>query len=164
MIIGVVSDTHNNLKNVEKIIEIFNHKRVELVIHTGDITQAKTLKLFNSLKCPLIGVWGNNDRSEVGLKEVCCDLGFSFQEPPMLRKIRDKNIAIFHEPDPINSFIKSNENTIDMIIHGHTHRYRNETIDGIAFFNPGESAGIFEGKNSIGILDTEDLRTERIFF
>jgi len=51
-----------------------------------------------------------------------------------------------------------------MIIHGHTHRYRNEKIDGIAFFNPGESAGIFEGKNSIGIVDTEDLRTERIFF
>ena len=107
MIIGVVSDTHNNLKNVEKIIEIFNHKKVKLVIHTGDITQAKTLKLFTSLQCPLIGVWGNNDRSEVGLKEVCCDLDFSFEEPPMLRRIGDKNIAIFHEPDPINNFIKS---------------------------------------------------------
>ena len=40
MIIGVISDTHNNLRNVKKIIELFNEKKVELVIHTGDITQS----------------------------------------------------------------------------------------------------------------------------
>ena len=43
MKIGVVSDTHNNLKNVGRIVELFNEAEVERVIHTGDITQAKTL-------------------------------------------------------------------------------------------------------------------------
>ena len=46
MILGVVSDTHNRLSNVEKIIDIFNEKNVDKVIHTGDITQAKTLSRF----------------------------------------------------------------------------------------------------------------------
>ena len=164
MIIGVISDTHNNLRNVKKIIELFNEKKVELVIHTGDITQSKTLKLFAFLECPLIGVWGNNDRNEIGLKDICSELDFSFQEPPMLKKIGNKNIAIFHEPDLIENFLKSQEDFIDIVIHGHTHRYRNEIIDGIAYFNPGESAGIFSGKNSIGILDTESLKIKRIFF
>ena len=36
MRIGVVSDTHNNLKNVAKIVELFNEARVDRVIHTGD--------------------------------------------------------------------------------------------------------------------------------
>ena len=37
MKIGVVSDTHNNLRNVGRIVELFNDYGVERVIHTGDI-------------------------------------------------------------------------------------------------------------------------------
>ena len=37
MLLGIVGDTHNNLRNIEKICEIFNSKKVDLVIHTGDI-------------------------------------------------------------------------------------------------------------------------------
>ena len=43
MRIGIVSDTHNNLKNCRKIVELFNDLTVDHVIHTGDITQAKTI-------------------------------------------------------------------------------------------------------------------------
>jgi predicted phosphodiesterase len=43
MRIGVVSDTHNNLRNVTRIVELLNEAGVERVVHTGDITQAKTL-------------------------------------------------------------------------------------------------------------------------
>ncbi len=49
MRIGVVSDTHNHLKNVARIVELFNAARVERVIHTGDITQAKTIRTFAGL-------------------------------------------------------------------------------------------------------------------
>ena len=59
MILGVVGDTHNNLLNVEKIINIFNGRNVDKVVHTGDITQAKTLGKFSRLNCPLLGVYGN---------------------------------------------------------------------------------------------------------
>ena len=42
MRIGVMSDTHNHLANVARIVELLNAARVERVVHTGDITQAKT--------------------------------------------------------------------------------------------------------------------------
>ena len=42
MRIGVVSDTHNNLKNIEQIIDLFNDQDVSLVIHTGDIANANS--------------------------------------------------------------------------------------------------------------------------
>ena len=35
MILGVVSDTHNNLKNIDTIISIFNEEEVDLVITLG---------------------------------------------------------------------------------------------------------------------------------
>ncbi len=54
MRIGVVSDTHNNLKNVAKIVDLFNASRVERVVHTGDITQAKTLDLPGRTRCAIV--------------------------------------------------------------------------------------------------------------
>ena len=56
------------------------------------------------------------------------------------------------------------EKSIDLIVHGHTHRYRSEKILGSLVFNPGESAGMFEGKNAIGLVNLKDLKAKRIFF
>ena len=163
MILGVVSDTHNHLSNVEKIIDIFNEKNVGKVIHTGDITQAKTLSRFSRLNCPLIGVYGNNDLEEKGLKGIARQNGFNFQNPPYLLTISNKKIAIFHEPEDIENFLKK-EPSIQLIVHGHTHRYRNENIGNVKILNPGECAGIIKGKNAVGVLNLEDLSLERIFF
>jgi len=163
MILGVVSDTHNHLSNVEKIIDIFNEKNVGKVIHTGDITQAKTLNRFSRLNCPLIGVYGNNDLEEKNLKDTAEQNGFNFQNPPFLLTISNKKIAIFHEPEDIENCLKKNP-SIQLIIHGHTHRYRNEKIGDVKIINPGECAGIIKGKNAVGVLNLEDLNFERIFF
>ena len=32
MLVGVVSDTHNNIKNIENIIDIFNLEKVDVVV------------------------------------------------------------------------------------------------------------------------------------
>ena len=163
MILGVVSDTHNHLSNVEKIIDLFNEQKVEKVIHTGDITQAKTLSKFSRLNCPLYGVYGNNDLQEVGLKEITEKNGFKFKDPPFLVKLGGRKIVILHEPENIEKII-SQERSIDLIVHGHTHRYRYEELKGVKIFNPGESAGMFKGKNAIGLVDLSNLNTKRIFF
>ena len=163
MKIGVVSDTHNNLKNIDKIISLFNEEKIPLVIHTGDIANAKSLERFSNLDCKLIGVYGNNDRHEWGIKEIAEKNNFLFQEPPNLLALCQKNIAIFHEPDLIDDFLLQNPST-NIVIHGHTHRYRNEIKKGVLFFNPGESAGMRRGSNAIGILNLKNLETKRVFF
>ena len=163
MLVGVVSDTHNNIKNIENIINIFNKEEVDLVVHTGDISKAETLRLFSSLNCPMVGVFGNNDRIEKGLKEVCRENGFNFQEPPLSLTLEDKKIAVFHEPELIDRYIKDHAD-VQLIIHGHTHRYREETLNNIIFFNPGESAGSLKGKNALGLINLNNLEIRRIFF
>ena len=163
MRIGVVSDTHNNLKNIDKIIFLFNKENISLVIHTGDIANAKSLDKFSKLNCKLIGVLGNNDRNEEGIIEIANEHNFQITEPPRSLSLHDKNIAIFHEPELIDEFLSNNEE-IDIVIHGHTHRYRKEVLNDVLYFNPGESAGMLEGSNAIGILNLTDLTAERIFF
>ncbi len=163
MKIGVVSDTHNNINNINAIISIFNELNLDLVIHTGDITNSSSLEKFSRLKSDLYGVYGNNDRSEPNLVEVAKKNNFNFQEPPRILSFCKKKIAIFHEPEDITDFLHCN-NDIDIVIHGHTHRYRNEFMNDILFFNPGESAGMLKGRNAVGILDLEHLKAKRIFF
>ena len=163
MVIGVVSDTHNNLKNINQIISLFNDKDIQLVIHTGDIANARSLDKFSKLNANLIGVYGNNDRNEAGLKDVAIKNNFQFQEPPKLLTLFNRNIAIFHEPDSIDDFLMLNTN-VNVVLHGHTHRYRNEIKQDILFFNPGESAGMQTGMNAIGLVDLKKLEAKRIFF
>ena len=163
MKIGVVSDTHNNLKNIEIIINLFNDLEVPIVIHTGDVSNANTLEKFSRLNSELIGVYGNNDRNEPRLKEVAQRNNFKFQEPPRRLSLLDREIVIFHEPDNIDRFLSENK-SINVVLYGHTHRYENEIKNGVLFFNPGESAGIQKGSNALGILDLMNLEAKRIFF
>ena len=163
MKIGVVSDTHNNLKNIEIIINLFNDEKVPLVIHTGDISNANTLEQFSKLNSELIGVYGNNDRNESGLIEVAHKNNFQFQEPPRRLSLLDREIVIFHEPDNIDEFLSENK-LINVVLYGHTHRYENNIKNGVLYFNPGESAGMQKGSNAIGILDLINLKAKRIFF
>ena len=81
MILGVVSDTHNNLKNIDTIISIFNEEEVDLVIHTGDITNSKSLAKFSNLKSEFFAVYGNNDLNETGLEEVALRNKFNCRSP-----------------------------------------------------------------------------------
>ena len=163
MKIGVVSDTHNNQKNVDIIINIFNEEKVPIVIHTGDISNANTLEKFSKLNSKLIGVYGNNDRNESGLKEVAERNNFQFQEPPRRLSLLDREIVILHEPDNIDKFLLENKR-VNVVLYGHTHRYENNIKNGVLCFNPGESAGIQKGSNAIGILDLMNLEARRIFF
>jgi putative phosphoesterase len=163
MLLGVVSDTHNNLKNITTIINLFNQKKVDFVVHTGDITNAKTLEKFSDLNCALFGVYGNNDRDEIGLEEVTKKLGFKFDNPPLIIHKEKRVIAVFHEPELIQDFLLKNSQT-DIVLHGHTHRFRKEYINNTLLFNPGESAGMVKGKNAVGIINLIDLSSEIILF
>ena len=53
---------------------------------------------------------------------------------------------------------------INLVLYGHTHRYKEETIDKTVYFNPGESAGSIDGKSALGIVNLNNLEIRRIFF
>ena len=162
MIIGVTGDTHNNLKNIKTICSIFNENRVDLVLHTGDISLPKALLAFKCLDCPLKVVLGNNDIGEEkslreASKEFDCEI---FKEPYSL-KLLEKKISHLHHPELIdNSMLLE----FDVILHGHTHRYRLEKENNCLIFNPGECAGFLKGKNHVGLVSLKKLEAKIINF
>ena len=162
MLIGVTGDTHNNLKNISKICDLFNEADPSFVIHTGDITLPKSLAAFSKLKMPLIGVFGNNDELEKKeLIEEAKRFDCNFFDEPHRIEIDEKKVIIVHHPELINEDMILNA---DFILHGHTHRYRSELIKNTLVFNPGECAGILKEKNNIGLIDIEEKKSEIIRF
>jgi putative phosphoesterase len=161
MRIGVVSDTHNNLKNCRRIVELFNDSKVDRVIHTGDITQAKTIEIFAHLDAPMWGVFGNNDQERDTLVDAIDQFGFEFIDPPLALHWAEKRIVVVHDPLELAMVDPAD---YDVILHGHTHRKTIEFEEDRLTFNPGECAGHMVGYNAIGVLDLINLDTEIINF
>ena len=162
MRIGVVSDTHNNLRNVSKIVELLNGAGVARVVHTGDITQAKTLDALAGLAAPLIGVFGNNDCGErESLERAIATHGFHFEEPPLECTWHGRRIVVVHDPRDLEDLPHTHH---DLGLHGHTHLYRLTRTDGRLEFNPGECAGHLAGYNAIGVVDLQTMETELLRF
>ena len=162
MKIGLTGDTHNNLKNVAKICDIFNAHDLDYVIHTGDISLPKTLSLFGSLNVPLKGVFGNNDQDEKeDLLKVCREKNFLFKDYLEIKISEENFLFAIHDPNDIQERYYKPGN---IIVHGHTHRFRDEIFKDTHIYNPGECAGIMKGMNKIGIIDTNIPRMKVISF
>lgn len=161
MRIGVVSDTHNHLGNVGRIVELFNQARVDTVIHTGDITQAKTLEVFARLDAPLVAVYGNNDVERDSLDAAAAALGIELCEPPIFRNWAGRSMVVVHDPLDLEPVALPDH---AVALHGHNHRHIEEQRGPTLVFNPGECAGHMPGYNAIGIVDLVTLSTERLRF
>lgn len=161
MKIGIVSDTHNQLANVSRIVELFNAAGVERVVHTGDITQAKTLDALSGLRAPLVGVFGNNDLERESLTLACERHRFLFSDPPLRLDWADRRIAVLHDPLELTVEIRAD---CDVVLHGHTHRRVVERVSRRIVFNPGECAGHLRGHNAVGLLDLATLEPEILRF
>lgn len=160
MKIGVVSDTHNNLKNVRRIVELFNAAAVERIVHTGDITQAKTLDAFADLDAPLFGVYGNNDLERDALEGAVRRHGFRISDPPLHLAWAERELVVVHDPRDLDTL----QGGAQVALHGHTHRHRVAQSGGALIFNPGECAGHMPGSNAVGLLDLATLETELLRF
>jgi putative phosphoesterase len=157
--IGVVSDTHNHLPNVRRIVELLNGAGVERVVHTGDITQAKTLDALAGLRAPLLGVYGNNDVEREALGAAAARHGFALAESGLELAIAGRRIVVVHDPREL-----AGRSDFDLALHGHTHRLTVEREPHRLVFNPGECAGHLAGYNAIGVVDLRDLEIELLHF
>jgi uncharacterized protein len=159
MRIGVVSDTHNHLANVRRIVELLNRARVDRVVHTGDVTQAKTWRALAALEAPLVGVFGNNDEREA-LAAVAAETESAIVAPPLTLEWADRRILVVHDPLDVPRWAADH----DVVLHGHDHTRRIDREGGRLIFNPGECAGHMKGRNAVGVLDLIRLETEIVLF
>lgn len=159
MRIAVVSDTHNNLRNVQRIVELLNAADVARVVHTGDITQARTLELLARLHAPLVGVYGNNDEREA-IAPVAARYAMRLVDGSLSFEAAGRRVGVIHDPYQIDDALLDH----DLVLHGHNHRLVLERRGGALLFNPGECAGMLAGHNAVGVVDLAKLEVELLRF
>ncbi len=168
MLVGVLSDTHDNLKNVEKVARIIKKLNVDMVIHLGDIIAPFTLaKLASELEgIKITAIFGNNCGEKSGLYNVAKAFNIDLLEPPTSIKINDKKILLIHGWGPAEMTEEivealASSGKWDVILYGHTHKSRIDYIKGKLVLNPGEVAGALY-EPSFALLDIDLLKAKII--
>jgi putative phosphoesterase len=153
MKIGLISDTHDNIQNIQNAITSFNDKHVRVVIHAGDIVSPETVEVFEGIR--LIGVLGNNDLEVRELTSAFNKIGGQLKGE-FCEIEQDKLIfAVYHGTDSRRkeSFIQCGK--YDVVVCGHTHRVQNKKVGKTLVINPGTANGWFFGyPATAAIFDT----------
>ena len=156
MLIGAISDTHDNLPQIEKAVQSLNEQKVGLVFHAGDYVAGFVIPQLAKLNCPLVGVFGNNDGDHELLKKRFketnnCEIHDRFAQI----EINDYKIALLHGDEPELLFALIGSQSFNAVIHGHSHNHVIEQRGKTLIINPGELCGYLTGKSTFAILDTE---------
>jgi len=156
MLVGLISDTHDNLPQVEKAVKRLNEEKVEVVLHAGDYTSPFVIPKFKALNCRLIGVFGNNDGDHELLKKRFsetsnCEVRGRFTEI----ESEGFKIALLHgdETELQNALV--NCGGFDCVVSGHTHIAVNKAKGKTLVVCPGEICGYLYNKSTLALLDTE---------
>ncbi len=154
MIIGLISDTHDNVPMIRRAVERLKEERVKLVLHAGDYISQFTAKPYAELGVPLIGVFGNNCAETEELKKVYATVGADLRG--YFAEIEEGGLKIALTHGHIKSQMdKAMSGDYDVVVRGHSHRSSIGEENGILVINPGEVCGYVSGSNSVAFLDTE---------
>ena len=155
--IGILSDTHDNLTRVREAVRLFNDAGCDLVVHAGDFVAPFTVEELRNLRAPVKAVYGNCDGEKAGLARAFEGLG-EIRSAPLAFKHAGRRFAVCHLDRAADrlSAAKAGE----VIIFGHTHRALAERRDGILIVNPGEAGGWLRGKCTVALLDPAALTVE----
>lgn len=142
----IVSDTHDNLKNFNKVIDFLNKENIKVMLHCGDICNQETInEAVKNFKGEIKFVRGNGD--------------YDLQDVPeeMEVELGNKKIFFNHYPDIAKKVAESGR--YDLVFYGHTHKPWEEKVGKCRLVNPGEVAGQ-RFKPTFAIYDTESDKLE----
>jgi uncharacterized protein len=162
MKLGLISDTHDDVGNVKKVISIFNEKKVDLVIHLGDYVSPPMVKLFKGLN--LTGIFGNNDGFQYGLINSFTEIGGQVKGRFAKLAIDGLNIALYHGDFREISEALAKSGDFDVVFIGHFHQMEETKFGKTQLISPGSPhAFLTNDENpSAAIFDTTSRKVEFI--
>jgi len=133
--IGVVSDTHDNIDAVERIVDAFDERGIEKVVHCGDFIAPPVVPYFDGFE--LHGVLGNNDGEVDGLRSAFNGIGGTLHGRFADITFEGNRFAVLHgeDNDEVQEYAESGE--YDYVLRGHYHVREERDVSGTTVLNPG---------------------------
>ena len=152
MKVGILSDTHDNLDNIRKAVDIFRNENISLLVHAGDFVAPFTLAVYRQLDCKFIGIFGNNDGDILQLNRRSEG---RIHTAPHQFTYAGKTFIATHYPDAVDAMASAPG--VDVVIYGHTHYPEIKTVGETLLINPGECGGWSSGVPTVAVLDTDAM-------
>ncbi|MFH1235791.1 MAG: YfcE family phosphodiesterase [Parcubacteria group bacterium] len=146
MLIGIISDTHDNIPNIEKALTWFTKQGIKIILHCGDICAPSSFikTLVGKFPGTIHHVFGNVDGDRFLIHKLTSESGrddvFLHGEVAEI-EIDGKKIAMNHYPDIAKRLAESS--AYDLVCYGHNHTQAVETVGKTVLLNPGTLGGLF---------------------
>jgi len=163
MLVGLISDSHDNLPAVEAAAVKLKECKVELVLHAGDIVAPFVAPALAKCGAKVIAVYGNNDGERAGLRKRFKDIG-ELRGDVAEVDLGKKKAAVYHGQEEAISEALIASGKYHLVVLGHTHKPLIEMKKETLVVNPGECCGYLTGKRTFVVLDTETMKAELVEF
>ncbi|MFW6000024.1 MAG: metallophosphoesterase [Halorubrum sp.] len=134
MLIGIVSDTHDDLAAVEAAVSIFEREGADAVVHCGDFVAPFSVTPFDA-GFDFHAVRGNND-GEWAVEPTVDSFGEYHGEAAAL-SFDGVDVAVTHGTSGLVVDALVDCGDYDYVFHGHTHAHGVEARGGTVRVNPG---------------------------
>lgn len=165
MTIAILSDSHDRLDHLEKVLASVRATDAKVLCFLGDFCAPFSLAaLAEGFAHPIHVVFGNNDGDVFLLHQVAAKYPHVTLHHPLAElEIDGVRIALQHYPELGKRLAQSGD--FDAVFSGHDHqRYQHQIETGgrnVLWANPGEIMGRF-GTVSYGLFDTETGHFEHV--
>lgn len=141
MNIAIISDIHDNIPNLKKVLDYCRANKIEKIICCGDLGEMETLTFLNdNFSGEIFFAFGNMDQGHVA------DYAFKNNEyrdtkifPEFGSHVFDDiRTAFVHYPDVARRLCETG--AYDFVFYGHTHKPWEEKIGQCKMLNPGNIA------------------------
>jgi len=152
MVIGILSDTHNNLANLAAALELFEREGVQTIIHCGDFTGIEIARKMEGFR--IISAFGNGDYASGEIREELIRQNTeNYAGLEYSGRIDETRIAVTHGhlPGQVAELVHSGE--YDFVFQGHSHLHKEERIGCTRRINPGALGGLYREEPRVCLLD-----------
>jgi hypothetical protein len=146
MRIAILSDSHDNLDALGRVLERVRAAEADLILHLGDIVSPFTARALAAAGIPVRAVFGNNDGERAGLASL-----LDIVDPPRPLHLDGRRFLLYHDP----VFNRDTPPDCDYCLYGHTHEAEEARRGAVRIVNPGEAGGWLTGTASFALLDPE---------
>ncbi|MGC9071854.1 MAG: metallophosphoesterase [Acidilobus sp.] len=160
--IGVVSDSHDDLQSTRRAADYMRRAGVEAVIHLGDFIAPFTLReLARGVGVPIEGVLGNNDGEIELMLQAAREYNARVESWPRIVQMGGRRLLLMHGRGSADLTVEvahalAESGRFEGVLYGHTHKEELTYVRGVLILNPGPLSSAIGGP-SLALLDTTSM-------
>jgi putative phosphoesterase len=154
MKIAVISDIHDNIWQLEKVLNGIAATGADVLFCCGDLCAPFTLKqISEGFQGPVHLVFGNNDGDKWLITTIATKTGnVTLHDTFFETELGGRQVAMVHFPNLGKALAASDK--FDIVFYGHNHTQAVERVGETWWVNPGEVMGRF-GRSTYAVYDTK---------